>query len=385
MQDESSCGGTKSWVAEAPSDEHEVLKELVYRHGQYYDSYLAVEPNRCAFYSEQREGLVSWVRRGKYVLVGGGLIAPPEHRRELLRQFVGFVKENNFRVAFHNISDENLPLYRELGFEITKWGEEPVVDLGKCTWRGKAFEWVRRQTNYCRRHGLIVVEVRPEELHPDEWADVLAEVRHVAAESLSKKPQAVQMRFFEGAIDQVDLGRRRLFVARNENGTGRIEGFVICNPILAGRKWATELYRHRLDAVRGTMGFLFHHVMQQLQDEGAEQVPMCLDIGRNIDVPVPGDSFLIRRGQSFLRRYTGTIFDFSGIHHFKSRFRPRYENRYVCTFPKATIGSLIAYLRVSGAHRLNLRNLASNFVSRLRKRRVRQTLWVDRPREGSSQ
>jgi phosphatidylglycerol lysyltransferase len=125
------------------------------------------------------------------------------------------------------------------------------------------------------------------------------------------------------------------------------------------------------------MAFLFHHVFQQLQEEGVEQIPMCLDIGRNIDTPTPGDSFLIRRGQSFLRRYTGLIFDFSGVHHFKSRFRPRYENRYVCTSPNATVGSLIAYLLVSGSCRLNPWNLACSVVNRIRKRSTRKSLWKD--------
>lgn len=258
------------------------------------------------------------------------------------------------------------------------------MDLGQLTWHGKPFEWVRRRTNYCRRHNLITTERRPEQLAADEWTTLRAEVRQVAAESLSTKPQAAQMRFFEGSIDEMDLGKRRLFVARGNNGAGRIEGRVICNPILAGRKWSSERYRHRPDAVRGTMAFLFHHVFQQLQEECVEPVPMCLNIGRNIDTPTPRDSFLIGRGQSLLRRFTGLIFDFSAILHFKSRFRPRYKNRYVCTSPNTTIGSLIVSLHVSGAYRLNLWNLACSVVNRIRKRSTRKSLWEDGERAKSS-
>ncbi len=95
------------------------------------------------------------------------------------------------------------------------------MDLGQLTWHGKPFEWVRRRTNYCRRHNLITTERRPEQLAADEWTTLRAEVRQVAAESLSTKPQAAQMRFFEGSIDEMDLGKRRLFVARGNNGAGR--------------------------------------------------------------------------------------------------------------------------------------------------------------------
>jgi phosphatidylglycerol lysyltransferase len=69
-------------------------------------------------YSKQRQGVVSWVRRGRYMLVGGGLIAPTPHRRGLLQQSMRKMRRQKQQVAFHNISEENLPLYRELGFQI---------------------------------------------------------------------------------------------------------------------------------------------------------------------------------------------------------------------------------------------------------------------------
>ncbi len=73
------------------------------------------------------------------------------------------------------------------------------------------------------------------------------------------------MRFFEGRIDDHELGLRRLFIARSGNGLGRIEGTsVVCNPMDNGSRWSTEIYRHRTDSVRGTVAFLFHHLMQQL-------------------------------------------------------------------------------------------------------------------------
>ena len=48
-----------------------------------------------------------------------------------------------------------MPLVSLAGFQATKWGEEALVDLPDCTWSGKDYEWVRRQSNYCRRQGLV--------------------------------------------------------------------------------------------------------------------------------------------------------------------------------------------------------------------------------------
>lgn len=352
----------------------ELLEEFAYLYGNQFDSYLVTEPGRQEFWSSGRRGLISYATRGRYVLVGGGLVAPEPEKENLLGEFVEHIAGRGQRVAFHNLGDEELSLFRKFGFQISKWGEEPIVDLGECTWKGKPFEWVRRQTNFCQRHGVTASEVRPEELTAEQWARTLAEVHEVSAESLATKVQANEMRFFEGRIADHELGLRRLFVARSAHGAGRMEGFVICNPMLNGTMWATEMYRHRCDSVRGTTAFLIHHVLKQLQDEGVRSVRMCLDPGLRCGTPLPGDSRLVRYGMQATERWLGLVFDVAGLRHFKSRFRPRYESRYLAALPYVSLGSIMAFVRVLGAFELSLPKTLKIVGQRLRKRATRKTL-----------
>lgn len=346
----------------------------VFQHGEYFDSYLATEPGREEFWSSAGEGLISYTRRGRYVLVGGGLIAPDDHKPQLLQEFNEFLREKKLRSAFHNIGDHELPLFREHGYQVTKWGEEPVVDLGNITWGGKAYEWVRRQTNYCRRHGLQAFEVPHNELTPEQWSRTLEEMLEVGAESLADKPQNREMQFFEGRIGDHEVGLRRVFIVRSEEGLGRIEGFMVCTPMRGGTMWATELYRRRADAVRGTMAFLFHHVIQQFQDEGIQRVGLCLDPALRCGTKLPGDSAMVRLGMTWGEAWLGCVFDVAGLRHFKSRFRPRYENRYVCVQPRVTIGSLLAWARVCGLFDVNPWKVVKISAGRLRKYASRSTL-----------
>ncbi len=362
-----------------PAETAESLEQFVFRHGSYFDSYLATEPGRLTFRSQSQDGLISYTRRGKYVLAGGGLIAPPSHKAALLDEFLKFLRQNKLRVEFHNICEDELPLFRKHGFEITKWGEEPVIDLPGLTWSGKPFEWVRRQTNYCLRNGVEAFEVRPELLPTDQWLQTLAELQEVSEESLSLKAQAEEMKFFEGRIGDHALGLRRLFVARSTHGARRLEGFLVCNPMLAGARWSTELYRRRSDSVRGTIPFLFQYSIQQLQAERVERVGLCLDPGLNCDQPLPGDSALGRRSLGFSDRHLGMIFDHAGLRHFKSRFRPRYENRYVCALPKLSIGSIVAFFQVSGLYKLSWTKLGRIALDRWRKRDARKSLTDGQP------
>lgn len=363
--------GDKSEL-EADAGDQEV-ERFVFNRGPQYDSYLASEDEFERFWSSDQQGLISYTRWGRQVLVRGGLIAHTESKEQLLAEFLKNFEPKRHAVHFFGAGDEDLSLFRKYGMQVTKWGEEPIVDLVSCTWGGKSFEWLRRQTNYCQRNGIVASEIVPAELSSVDWQSVYSELLTVAAESLNTKIQSSEMEFFEGQITSHRIGYRRLFVARSQNGMGRMEGFVLCNPILGGERWATEMYRHRTDSIRGTVPFLFHYAMQQFQREGVESATLCLLPGVRCE-PIPGDSACFRRYLRFGGKYLNFIFDVAGINHFKSRFRPRYENRYVCSTPRASLSTVLAYQSVLKICNFSGRKCASIVWDRLNKRAERKNL-----------
>ncbi|HLJ09699.1 MAG TPA: DUF2156 domain-containing protein [Planctomycetaceae bacterium] len=351
-----------------------LVQEFAYRYGESYDSYLATDPARTLFWSSAQQGLVSYRLQGRHALVGGGLLAAAEHKRQLLHEFVDFASHTGLRIVFHNICDHDLPLFRSFGFQVTKWGEEPIVDLEGCTWSGKAYEWVRRQTNFCLRQGVQAFEVHPDGMSEPEWSRTFTEVLEVAQQSLATKPQSGEMEFYDGSLAEHPLGLRRLFIARSEEGAGRIEGFVVCNPMLNGNCWAAEIYRHRLDSVRGTVPFLIHHILKQLQSEGVENLSLCLIPAQGCKTPTTGDSVLLRYGLQLMEHGFNWVFDIAGMRHFKTRFRPRFEDRYMCALPDVSLGSIVAMLGAFGALRLDYGKVARILLGRMRKRAARATL-----------
>jgi phosphatidylglycerol lysyltransferase len=96
------------------------------------------------------------------------------------------------------------------------------------------------------------------------------------------------------------------------------------------------------------MAFLMHQAMRHLAEEGVDAVSLCLLPGLRAGMPRRGDSALARRGIALGSRYFNFLFDSAGLYHFKSRFRPRYESRYICARPKVTLGSAWALIRLLG-------------------------------------
>jgi phosphatidylglycerol lysyltransferase len=345
-----------------------------YTYGKVYDSYFATECGWKRFWSADRSGLVSYRRLGRYVKSVGGLLASEEEKPNLLREFINFAQSHGLDATFFNVTEEDAELFREHDFEVTKWGEEPFVDLQGCDWSGGQFEWVRRQTNYCRRKGVRIVEHRRENMEHVEWNSLFDRLRLIQQMDLATKSHAGTIRLLEGQLDAHRWGRRRLFVAYSSDPAKRIEGFLIALPMQSGRQWAFEMYRHRPDAVRGVVPHLFHVAMMQMKCEGVEKVSLCLVPGLGCEVALPNDSALIRRAFVFAKKHGDCLFDFDGIYHFKSRFRPRYESRYICSLPKTSLCSTLALFRMTGMMAFNIKRTGSNLIENHSKRRRRAQL-----------
>ena len=211
------------------------LEELAYRYGRSYESYLVTEPDRECFWLPDRRAAIAFVRQGRYLHVGGGLLSEPDDWSLLLKSFVAWARSQRLRMLFYNIDPEQLPHFQGAGFQATKWGEEPILDLHHVTWKGSQYGWVRRQNNYALRHGLEFRECRHDLLSADEWdrTSRRRKSRRFRSGTQAERPQAGDIGFLNGRFDATNLGRRRLFLAHNTNRS-RLEGFLLCNPCLGG-------------------------------------------------------------------------------------------------------------------------------------------------------
>jgi phosphatidylglycerol lysyltransferase len=253
---------------------------------------------------------------------------------------------------------------------VTKWGEEPIVDLRDTNWQGKAYEWLRRQENACHRQGVTLREVNATLADP-EFQRLLPELWQVSEQHVKSTPQGREMRVFDGRFTPDNLGHRRLFLAERD---GRIEAFLVLNPALAGKMWAIEIYRRRQDAPQGVIPFAMLRAMRMLKQEGVEFVSLSLVPALRTDSKRPGDSRQLRRGLVFWREYLGWLFDMKGLYHYKSRFRPAYRNLYVAAYPRQTFSSLMSMMSCWGVLRVKPGGFLTTISSTIKNRKSRRQL-----------
>lgn len=312
------------------------LRQCALEFGDTYASYLVTETDRQYFWGAGLRGVIGFKRRGRYVTVADGLLAEPDDREQLLAEFLEFARANRWHTSYLNVPRNEINLFRRLGCQVTKCGEEPLVRLQRTTWSGKEGQWVRRQESYCTRQGVAMREVDPDptdEHYRDHIAPQLDEIsRDHVAHTLHRK----ELKFFVSQFSSADLRDRRLFVADHD---GRVIAFIVCNPALDGDMWAVEVYRRRRDAVRGVMPGLIMHAMRRFKAEGVNYVSLSLAPFVRC-TPVTGDSSMFRWIANFWWRFLNPIYDMRGLFHFKSRFHPDYREMFLAAHPQITVRSL---------------------------------------------
>jgi len=350
------------------------LEAMAYRFGRSYDSYLVMDLDRKYFWASGGRAVLGFVLQGLQAVVIGGLIGPDEARESLLTEFMDHCRQHGWTASFGLVPEHDLPLFDRYAFQSTKIGEDALIDLRHCTWEGKGYEWVRRQTNYCQRQGLVCQEIGGPVITTGPWDHRISELVDISNQFLDRTPHGHTMRYFVSRFNPDRLFRRRVFAAIADGGAGRVEGFIVCTPYRDGAAWAIEMYRSRHDAVRGTVPFLIRQAMQTFMDEGVEDVSLCLMPAAGCDQRRPGDSWLIHTYIRITHHYLNFILDTPGIYHFKTRFRPRCENFYCSVWPKASLRPLHAMLSLWGTLQFSLWRALGRGIHRLHIYRRRATL-----------
>lgn len=334
-------------------DDHlfEQIRPLAIRYGTSYDSYLVTDPDREYLWLDDGSGFISFVTKWRYINVIGGLICPQNRKIELVNGLKTFAKRNNLTVSTFNIESNDLSYFQAAGFEITHFAEDYVIDLTKDVYNGKKYQPLRQYYNSCLKNGDTFKRIIPQDIPPARWEALVDELNVLERENLARKAQKEPTRHFQGYLTKDNLLDRILFVAFSK--TGRAEAFIICNPYRQDQEVGMETYRFRVGTSHRMLKALIFCAIQMLKAEGYSKLSLGIIPGLATK-RLPRDSALTHTFMKLWINHLSFISNVQGVYHFKTRFRPTTEHRYVCVYPKATLGSAMAFLYVWGGIKVDL-------------------------------
>lgn len=334
-------GSSHFTTTDSDPESLQAAAELAYKHGQNYDAYLILEAGRHLFFTAQRQGVLSFERWWNCVYVMGGLVAAREHQPELLQQFLAHARQNRWNVSFFNIPPEQAHLFRAAGCEVSKIGEEALIDLRETTWGGKGLAWVRQQENNCLKSGMRFREIHLDRMSEVERSALKTELAAVSQEHISDTVYNRELGMMVGTFDLERLFRKRLFVAECD---GQVKAFLVALPSQDGHVWNAETFRKRLTAPRGVIAYMIIQAGRLLQRENIAYLSLGQCPAVRCGEGDQSDSNLVQGSIQFWWSTLNLFYDVHRLYHFKSRFRPQYRECFIAASPKCRVIPIVVFL-----------------------------------------
>jgi phosphatidylglycerol lysyltransferase len=282
------------------------------------EAMLALTGDKRFLVSEARDAFVMYQVKGSSWVVMGDPVGAERSWGELLWAIRDLSHRRQGRLMLYEVSPAVLDLAIGMGLQIVKYGEEAIVDLETFELGTPQLRSVRKSERVAAKAGATL-RVVPAAALPV----ILDELEAISAEWMEAKGHR-EKGFSLGSFDRGYLRNFDMALVMVE---GRIVAFANLWLTTDKSEASVDLMRHRNDAPRGTMDFLFANLMIWAKARGYRrftlgQVPLSGIEGRHLAPAwAKAAALVFRHGESF--------YGFRGLRGYKEKFGPHWEPRYV--------------------------------------------------------
>lgn len=298
---------------------HNRALSLIKQYSTSSEDYFKYFPDdKSYFFSTSIDGCIAYgVQRGICVALADPIAATKDDQLALLHEFQEFCKIHGWQLAFVAVSPPTQALYTTSGLRLVKIGENAIVDLATYTTTPPS----KKIRYFMNRFAKANYSVSLEEPHHSQ--KLLRELQHISDDWLSRRSRK-EHQFAMGYFTPHYIQKSRLFIVRDEQR--QVVAFVTLQPNFSGTKQASiDLMRTREKLPASTMDYLFIQLITRLHAEGWKTLDMGL-------APLSGleqAKQINERGLHILYRYTNRWLTFRGLRHFKDKFNPTWESRFL--------------------------------------------------------
>lgn len=326
-------------------DELEIRRRvlaLIKRHGWNSTSFQILEPN-FHYWVDGDDACVGYVDTGAAWVVAGAPIAPAERVAGVAARFAAAAHAQGRRVSCFGTEER----FTELaGWSALRVGDQPV--WAPADWQAGVRESksLREQLRRARAKRVVVRALEVDELAPGHA--VRTQLDALIARWLATK-QIAPMGFLV-QLDPFSFPEEKRYFVAEQHGT--IVGFLAAIPIYARDGWFFEDLLRDPAAPNGTTELLIDAGMRAAGEAGVTHVTLGL-------APLAGD---VSPWLRFARRWGRALYDFEGLHAFKSKLKPREWDPIYLSYPRgrsglfAIVDTLTAFAR-GGLLRFGIKTL----------------------------
>lgn len=295
-------------------------------------AFLALTGDKSFFFSPTGRSMICFAEEGPYWFVMGDLFGEGEEFRDLTWSFREKADMNGKKVVYYEVSERDLSLYIEQGLASVKIGENAKVPLADLSFE-KGSEW------HGQRHTLKKLDRDGSAfriLSDDEVKTVLPRLREISGQWLKSK-QGHEKGFSLGFFSEEYISNFKIAVVERD---GEIQAFANIWTSAGKNEVSPDMMRYMDNAPSDTMEFLFLNLMLWAKEERYAY----FDLGMAPLSGVTGglNGSLWGRTAEMLYEHGNTFYNFQGLRHYKEKYKPIWEPRYVAVPHELSLPAVLA-------------------------------------------
>jgi phosphatidylglycerol lysyltransferase len=294
----------------------ECVAQLIEK-GEDTTANLALLGDKNLLFNKDRTACIMFQTSGNSWVAMGDPIGPPELGEELAWEFLEDCDGMAVSPVFYQVTPERLPLYVDLGLNLSKLGEEARVPLETFSLEGAARADLRQAHRRACRDGATF-----EMVGRGGVAAILPDLRRVSDAWLAAK-NAAEKRFSLGFFEE-------RYISHFDVGVVRHQGAVVAFANLwrgGSIELSVDLMRYNDDAPKGVVDYMLIECMLWGRAQGFRwfNLGMAPLSGLEEHALAPTWHKLGR----IVQRYGETFYNFEGLRKFKEKFNPVWRPRYL--------------------------------------------------------
>jgi len=320
-------------ATQAGEAERERLRGLLERCGHNPVCHLALSGPTSYFWTEN-DDCVAYSVVGRSAIALGDPIACDGGAAAAAAAFLAFCDRQGWIGAFYGV--EAARPYAGRRLTTVPIGSDAVVPVRGFSLGGKERAGLRYALHHCERLG-VGFSFLPAPAALASYGDEMIEV----SRSWLGRGRGPELGFSLGTLQT--LHDDAITVGLAHSAEGRLEAFVSWLPVPARKSWTLDLMRRRPDGPPGVMETLITKSIEEAARSGLEEVslglaPLAITSGESDRLADRALRTAYERIDRFRRS--------PSLRHFKSKFAPRWEERYLMVPDAAALPEvLLALLR----------------------------------------
>lgn len=283
----------------------------------YSYAYLALLGDKELLFNDDRSAFLMFGARGRSLIAMGDPVGSDQDIPELLWQFKDLCDQHAGLPVFYEVNRKNLHLYLDLGLTPLKIGEQGRVSLKDFSLDGSARKVLRHSRRQVTRQGCSFEVIGPEEV--DKQLPILRSISDAWLADKNAHEKGFSLGFFEDRY----LRRFPAAIVRRDND---IIAFANLLPGAEKYELSVDLMRYLSNAPHGVMDFLFVEIMLWAKEQGYSWFDMGM-------APLAGlentAAAMWPRVGAFIFRHGEHFYNFQGLRHYKNKFAPTWEPKYL--------------------------------------------------------